>query len=111
MSYKNNHYVPRLVLRRFADKVSVYNIKTGELAENKRLEKVFALSELYSEEVEKELAEKIESPFALILNNKILSSNVGYSWGIIRVGSLLPTRFSFPHAILMRFNPNRIVAN
>ena len=37
--------------------------------------------------------------------------NVGYSWGIIRVGSLLPTRFSFPHAILMRFNPNRIVAN
>ena len=36
---------------------------------------------------------------------------VGYSWGIIRVGSLLPTRFSFPHAILMRFNPNRIVAN
>lgn len=54
MSYKNNHYVPRLVLRRFADKVSVYNIKTGELAEDKRLEKVFALSELYSEEVEKE---------------------------------------------------------
>ena len=38
-------------------------------------------------------------------------ANVGYSWGIIRVGSLLPTRFSFPHAILMRFNPNRIVAN
>lgn len=38
-------------------------------------------------------------------------TNVGYSWGIIRVGSLLPTRFSFPHAILMRFNPNRIVAN
>ena len=46
MSYKNNHYVPKLVLRRFADKVSVYNIKTGELAKNKRLEKVFALSEL-----------------------------------------------------------------
>lgn len=41
----------------------------------------------------------------------IRATNVGYSWGIIRVGSLLPTRFSFPHAILMRFNPNRIVAN
>ena len=37
--------------------------------------------------------------------------NVGYSWGIIRVGSLLPTRFSFPHAILMRFNLRRIAAN
>lgn len=44
-------------------------------------------------------------------NNKYPPANVGYSWGIIRVGSLLPTRFSFPHAILMRFNPNRIVAN
>ena len=31
MSYKNNHYVPRLVLRRFADKVSVYNIKEDDL--------------------------------------------------------------------------------
>lgn len=37
--------------------------------------------------------------------------NVGYSWGIIRVGSLLPTRFSFPHAILMRFNLRRIAVN
>lgn len=43
--------------------------------------------------------------------NEYAKNNVGYSWGIIRVGSLLPTRFSFPHAILMRFNPNRIVAN
>lgn len=84
MSYKNNHYVPRLVLRRFADKVSVYNIKTGELAENQRLEKVFALNELYSEEVEKELAEKIESPFALVLNNKILSAKVGDNIEITR---------------------------
>ena len=40
-----------------------------------------------------------------------LTANVGYSWGIIRVGSLLPTRFSFPHAILMRFNLRRIAAN
>lgn len=84
MSYKNNHYVPRLVLRRFADKVSVYNIKTGELAENQRLEKIFALNELYSEEVEKELAEKIESPFALVLNNKILSAKVGDNIEITR---------------------------
>ena len=40
-----------------------------------------------------------------------ITPNVGYSWGIIRVGSLLPTRFSFPHAILMRFNLRRIAAN
>lgn len=76
MAYKNNHYVPRLILRRFADKVSVYNIKTGELTENQKLEKVFAIDELYCEEIEKELAQKIESPFAAILNNKILSAKV-----------------------------------
>lgn len=38
-------------------------------------------------------------------------TKVSYSWGILRVGSLLPTRFSLPHAILMHFNPNRIAAN
>ena len=54
----------------------------------------------------------IKEPTTLNLNATIKTpDNVGYSWGIIRVGSLLPTRFSFPHAILMRFNPNRIVAN
>ena len=47
--------------------------------------------------------------FNFVLN--LFSANVGYSWGIIRVGSLLPTRFSFPHAILMRFNLRRIAAN
>lgn len=47
----------------------------------------------------------------ILCNFEITSPNVGYSWGIIRVGSLLPTRFSFPHAILMRFNLRRIAAN
>ena len=37
--------------------------------------------------------------------------NVGYSRGILRVGSLVPTRFSFPYAILIRFNLRRIAAN
>ena len=31
--------------------------------------------------------------------------------GNVRVGSLVPTRFTFPHAILMRFNLRRIAAN
>ena len=39
------------------------------------------------------------------------SDNVGYSRGILRVGSLVPTRFSFPYAILIRFNLRRIAAN
>lgn len=39
------------------------------------------------------------------------TDNVGYSRGILRVGSLVPTRFSFPYAILIRFNLRRIAAN
>ena len=44
-------------------------------------------------------------------NNLINMRKVNYSWGILRVGSLLPTRFAFPYAILPHFNPNRIVAD
>lgn len=30
----SSHYVPRLILRKFSDKVCLYNVKTGELQEN-----------------------------------------------------------------------------
>lgn len=30
----SSHYVPRLVLRKFSNRLCTYNIKTGELREN-----------------------------------------------------------------------------
>ena len=38
----NTHYVPRLVLKKFSEKLCAYNIKTGELKENIKIENAYA---------------------------------------------------------------------
>ena len=60
----NSHYVPRLILRKFSDKLSLYNVKTGELKENISIEDVYAIEDYYDRETEKKLNTKIESQFA-----------------------------------------------
>ncbi|MDE7083290.1 MAG: DUF4238 domain-containing protein [Clostridia bacterium] len=78
MAYSNNHFVPKLVLRRYdSEKLTVYDVKTGKIHKDMGLEKIFAEQDLYGEEVEKLLAKKIESPFAQILNQKLLPAKVG----------------------------------
>lgn len=71
---ENNHYVPRLILRKFDEKISTYNLKTRELKLNQKLEKVFASKKLYSKDIETMFNEKVENEFAKLLNNKILIS-------------------------------------
>lgn len=68
----NSHYVPRLVLRKFGEKLSLYNVKTGELKENIRLEQAYAKKGFYDEKIEQELNHNIESQFAGILSNLVL---------------------------------------
>ena len=71
----NSHYVPRLILRKFAggdERISVYNVKNGELKENVPIEKVYAEKGFYNDETEKKLNEKIESKFGSLLSNHIL---------------------------------------
>ncbi len=73
MAYSNNHYVPKLVLRRYnTEKLTIYNVKTGEVHKDKQLNEIFAEQNLYGEELEKLLAKRVESPFAQILTRKIL---------------------------------------
>ena len=74
MSYENNHYVPQLVLRRFGEKISTYNIKTGEYLQDRKTERIFSKHRFYPEELEKDIGHKLESRFADILNNKILKA-------------------------------------
>ncbi|MDO9629090.1 MAG: DUF4238 domain-containing protein [Acholeplasmataceae bacterium] len=71
---ENNHYVPRLILRKFDERVSIYNIESCELKLNQKLEKVFASKKLYTEEIETMFSDKVENEFARVLNNKILSA-------------------------------------
>ncbi len=74
-SRMSNHYVPRLVLRKFSDKLTVYNVKTGELQENIKPEHTFEQSSLYDNETEKKLNFKIESQFGNLLSNILLKKN------------------------------------
>lgn len=69
---KNSHYVPRLILNKFSNKVSIYYVQTGELKENVKLEKAFMEKGYYSDEIEDKLNVKLESHFAKLLTNKIL---------------------------------------
>ena len=68
----NSHYVPRLILRKFGDKLSLYNVKTGELKENIPPERAYVMQGFYDNETEKKLNLKIESQFGGLLSNLIL---------------------------------------
>lgn len=78
MPYRNNHYVPKLVLRRYnTEKLTTYDVKTGKVRNNMKLDKIYAEQDLYGEEVEKLLFKKIESRFGSILDQKIIPAKVG----------------------------------
>lgn len=68
----SSHYVPRLILRKFSDKLCVYNVKTGNLQENIVPEHAFEITNLYDRDVEQKLNERIESQFGNLLSNVIL---------------------------------------
>lgn len=69
---KNSHYVPQFILKKFSDKLCLYNIKTGEFKENIKPEKAYAKKGFYSDEIEDKLNRKIEKQFAMLLSEKIL---------------------------------------
>lgn len=71
---ENNHYVPRLILRKFDEKISTYNLINGELKLNQNLDNVFASKKLYSAEIEDLFNYKVENEFAQLLNKTIIPS-------------------------------------
>ena len=77
MAYQNNHYVPQLVLRRFGQKLCTYNVKTGDIKEDQDIANIFAEKDFYPVEIEKDFNSSAETPFANILNQKILKAPCG----------------------------------
>lgn len=69
---QNSHYVPMLTLRKFSDKLCLFNVRTGEYKENTKIDKAFSDKGFYSSDIEEKLNLKIESQFGNLLNNKIL---------------------------------------
>lgn len=72
--FKNNHFVPRLVLRRFSKKITTYNVHTGILIEDRKCEDVFVERELYPLQLEKMFNKNVEGKFGDLLNNNILKA-------------------------------------
>ena len=71
----NNHYVPKLVLKKFKNKICLYNVNTGEYRENVNVDDAYSEENLYDDETETKLNRLIESQFGSLLANKILTSD------------------------------------
>ena len=71
----NSHYIPKLTLRKFGDKLCIYNVKAGELKENTKLEKSFNQFGFYSDEIEEMLNKKCEAQFANLFSNYLMKES------------------------------------
>lgn len=71
----NDHFVPRLTLRKFGEKICLFNVNTGEYKEDVKIENAFSENEFYSDEVENKLNKKIESQFGNLFANELAQAN------------------------------------
>lgn len=69
---RNSHYVPKQTLKKFGDKLCLFNVHTGEYIENANVDKVFSERGFYTEEVEDKLNRRIESQFGNLFANKLI---------------------------------------
>lgn len=71
---KDHHYVPKLILRKFDERINTFDLTTGKVQiSGLSLKNTFSDKFLYSQEIEDLFNKKIESEFSNILINKILS--------------------------------------
>lgn len=69
-----SHYVPNFILKRFGERICLYDIQNGVLEENVKPEKAYIQKNFYSEEVEDLLNRTVESQFANLFDH-VLSRN------------------------------------
>ena len=69
-----NHYVPQFILKKYGEKLSFYDVKEKKLVENSLPENIFVSNNIYSDKIETDLCKQIESPFSILLEDKILKS-------------------------------------
>ena len=72
MDQQKNHYVPQFILKRFGEKINVYNLKSTVLDMRKQPGKVFYVKGLYEDELETLFNRNAESKVHNLLFNKIL---------------------------------------
>ncbi|MEE3423079.1 MAG: DUF4238 domain-containing protein [Succinimonas sp.] len=72
----NSHYVPRLILRKFADDNEhlIYADLVRRKCEDRNLKSIFSEIGYYSDEIEHELTMSVEDKFAKLFNDNLLKS-------------------------------------
>ncbi len=93
----NTHYIPRLLLKHFAEenKVCVYDSATASYT-RKKIKNTFTMEDAFDEELENAFATKLEGPFGDLLNHKLLS---GEKITIDRRENLLMRKFMMINAL------------
>lgn len=69
---RNSHYVPQFILRHFGTTVSCYNVRTGQYLPDRNPYEVYSEMGYYPDDIEKDMNEKMESEFAILLMKKVL---------------------------------------
>ena len=77
MAYENNHYVPQFILRQFGDYLNVYNVKDCSLHSGMLTSNIFSERKIYPADLEKAIGYNLESPFAKLFHEKLMSGKCG----------------------------------
>ena len=70
-----NHYIPQFIIKKFSKAINVFNLKSGEIRENRPSFKVFYEKGIYNDEVEKSLNINLETSFSKLLEEKLLNQD------------------------------------
>lgn len=93
MAYENNHYVPQFILRQFGDYLNVYNVKDCSLHSGMLTSNIFSERKIYPADLEKAIGYNLESPFAKLFHEKLMSGKCGEKIILSRKEIMLMKRF------------------
>ena len=71
----NNHYVSQLIIKRFSSshKINTFDMQTRKMIEGRQSHKIFCEKNIYDQSVETQMGQKVEQPFASLLDKKIMN--------------------------------------
>ncbi len=77
---RKNHYVSKLIIKRFPTEgfdmpIDVFDLNKYEVLKDKKADKIFQERGLFDDDVETMMGDELEQPFALLLDKKIIGKD------------------------------------
>ena len=77
---RKNHYVSKLIIKRFTTKgfgtpIDVFDLNKYEVLKGKKADKIFQERGLFDDDVETMMGDELEQPFAFLLDKKIIGKD------------------------------------